>query len=132
MTTIAILAEVVLFGFATGTLSGVIGVGGGIFVAPFLVLALGVGQQDAQATSLLMRLPTAIVAVVTLSKRGVGDRKMTLRIGLIGAVASLGGAVLAPQLPGEVLRALFAVVLTVVEVRLLWAGVALRRRASAG
>ena len=125
--TFMLVAGVVAFGFATGTLSGVLGVGGGIFVVPFLVLALGVGQQHAQATSLVMILPTAIVAVLTLRRRGIGDLGMTLRIGLIGAVGSLAGAFLALQLPGAVLRSLFAVVLVVVGVRLLWDGVALRR-----
>ena len=127
MTPLLVVLGVMAFGFATGTLSGVVGVGGGIFVVPFLVLALGVEQQQAQATSLVMILPTAIVAVLTLRRRGVGDFRMTLRIGLIGAAGSLLGAALALQLPGAVLRSLFAVVLAVVGARLLWDGISLRR-----
>jgi hypothetical protein len=87
MTPLLIVAGVMAFGFATGTVSGVLGVVGGVFVVPFLVLALGVEQQHAQATSLVMILPTAVVAVLTLRRRGVGDFRMTLRIGLVGAAA---------------------------------------------
>lgn len=120
MTAVAVFIAVAVFGFLTGNLSGVLGVGGGIFVVPFMVLALGIGQQHAQATSLVMILPTAIVAVVTLRRRGIGDLRMTLRIGLVGAAASLAGAALALHLPASTLRMLFAALLIVVGVRLLW------------
>ena len=130
MTAALLFAGIAAFGFLTGTLSGVLGVGGGIFVVPFMVLALGVQQQHAQATSLVMILPTAVVAVITLRRRGVGDLRMTRRIGMVGAVASLGGAALALHLPASTLRALFAGLLVIVGVRLLWDANAMRRSAA--
>lgn len=112
-------AALVAFGFATGMLSGLLGVGGGIFMVPFLVLAFGMVQQDAQATSLLVVLPTALVATRRLSKQGVGDVKAGLTIGLYGVVGSIASTLLALQLSGAVLRALFAVLLVVVGAKLL-------------
>src|SRR3712207_7346366 len=59
--------------------SAVLGVGGGIFMVPALVLIGDFSQQEAQATSLLVIVPTAAVATWTLQKKGIGDadRKST-------------------------------------------------------
>ena len=46
-----------LLGLAAGVLAGLFGVGGGILFVPTLVW-LGLGQLDAEATSLLAILPT--------------------------------------------------------------------------
>ena len=42
----------ILMGLAAGTLSGLVGVGGGIIIVPALVFFLGFSQQAAQGTSL--------------------------------------------------------------------------------
>jgi uncharacterized membrane protein YfcA len=107
------------FGFVTGTLSGLLGVGGGIFMVPFLVLAFGAVQQDAQATSLLVVLPTALVATQRLSRQGVGDVRAGLMMGLAGVAGSIASTLLALQLPGHTLRLMFAVLLVATGVKLL-------------
>jgi uncharacterized membrane protein YfcA len=108
-----------LFGVVTGMLSGVLGVGGGIFMVPFLVLVIGLSQHSAQATSLVVVLPTAIVATWSLQRRGVGDMRLALRMGVIGAIGSVAGTFLALSLPGQVLRLIFATLMVIVAVRLL-------------
>lgn len=114
-----ILLALVGFGVLTGMLSGLLGVGGGIFMVPFLVLVVGLGQHEAQATSLLVVLPTAVVASWSLYRRGVGDVRVALRMGLIGMLGSVGGTLLALSLPGHALRLIFAGLMVVVGVRLL-------------
>lgn len=115
----ALLVVLAAFGVAVGTLSGLLGVGGGIFMVPFLVIVAGFGQQEAQATSLLVILPTAIVATRTLRAKGVGDVGGALRIGVLGAAGSVLGALLALQLSGQALRLAFAALLVFVGTRLL-------------
>jgi uncharacterized membrane protein YfcA len=88
-------------------------------MVPFLVLVIGLSQHAAQATSLLVVLPTAVVGSWALYRRGVGDVRLALRIGLIGMVGSIAGTALALSLPGPVLRIGFALLMTVVGVRLL-------------
>jgi hypothetical protein len=73
MTTFLVLVALLAVGAATGVLAGILGVGGGIFLVPFLVLALGMTQHEAEATSLLVIVPTALVASLTLRRAGVGD-----------------------------------------------------------
>jgi uncharacterized membrane protein YfcA len=116
---VLLVLMLVAFGFLTGALSGLLGVGGGIFMVPFLVLALEFSQQEAQATSLFVVLPTAIVATVSLRRRGVGDLPTGLRIGVIGSLGGVAGALLALVLPTVALRLAFAALLTVVGLRLL-------------
>lgn len=116
---VAVLAALAAFGVLTGMLSGLLGVGGGIFMVPVLVLVVGLTQHEAQATSLLVVLPTAIVATWSLHRRGVGDLRVSLRMGLVGVLGSVAGTLLALSLPGHTLRICFAVLLVIVGLRLL-------------
>ena len=113
-----LLVALVAFGVVTGIAAGILGVGGGILMVPFLTLVAGMPQHAAEATSLLVVLPTAIVASLVLQRRGIGDLGVALRFGVIGAVGAAGGALLALALPGSSLRLVFAVFVMLVGLRL--------------
>ena len=106
-------------GFAAGVLAGFFGVGGGILFVPTLV-ALGLSQIEAEATSLLAILPT--VAAGTWRQRRYGN--VRLRTALALGLASIGGAVVGVQvataLPEDTLRRLFALFLLAVAAQLAW------------
>jgi hypothetical protein len=76
-------------------------------------------QHEAEATSLLVVLPTAIVASVILQRRGVGDLPVALGMGVVGAIGGIAGALFALSLPADALRAVFAVFLALVGARLI-------------
>ena len=118
MTTAALLLVLVCVGVATGVLAGLLGIGGGILLVPFLVLAVGMSQHEAEATSLLVILPTAVAGSVALRRRDVGDLPVALALGSVGALGAALGALLALSLPADVLRSAFAILLAVVGVRL--------------
>jgi hypothetical protein len=111
------------FGVAVGVASGLLGVGGGTLVVPFLTLAVGLSQHSAEATSLLVILPTAIAGSLVLRRRGVGNLGLALRFGVVGAVGSVLGALLALALPAGTLRVVFAVFVGLVGLRLAWDGI---------
>ena len=117
----------VAFGVVTGATAGLLGVGGGILIVPFLTLAADVPQHAAEATSLLVVLPTAIVASVVLQRRGVGDLRTALRFGAFGALGGVVGALLALELSGRTLRAVFAVFIALVGLRLVRDALAARQ-----
>jgi uncharacterized membrane protein YfcA len=119
MTALAIDVGILAFGLCTGMLSGVLGIGGGTFMVPFMVLALGVGQHAAEATSLVVVLPTAVVATVVLARRDAVDVVRALSLGLMGAVGGVGGALLALALPADTLRRCFGVFMLAVAARML-------------
>lgn len=118
MTTAALLVTLIGVGVATGVLAGLLGVGGGILLVPFLVLAVGMTQHEAEATSLLVILPTALAGSVALRRREVGNLPVALALGSVGAVGAAMGALLALSLPADVLRSVFAILLAVVGIRL--------------
>jgi uncharacterized protein len=113
------IALALLLGVAAGVLAGSFGVGGGILFVPTL-LALGLTQLEAEATSLLAILPTALAG--TWRQRRYGN--VDLRAALVLGLASIGGAVVgvrvATSLDEDVLRRLFALLLLAVAVQLAW------------
>jgi len=118
VTTSTIVFGIVL-GLAAGVLSGLFGVGGGILFVPTLV-ALGLGQIEAQATSLLAILPT--VAVGAANQRRYGNLRLRTAM-IVGTASVLGvefGARIATSLSEATLRRLFAALLFVVAAQLVW------------
>jgi uncharacterized membrane protein YfcA len=119
MNDVLIALGILAFGLFTGGMSGILGIGGGTFMVPFMVLALGIGQHAAEATSLVVVLPTAIVATITLARRGAVDVGRALGLGLMGAAGGVAGALIALALPADTLRRVFAVFMLVVAGRML-------------
>jgi uncharacterized membrane protein YfcA len=108
-----------LLGLAAGVLAGFFGVGGGILFVPTLV-ALGLSQLDAEATSLLAILPT--VAAGTWRQRRYGNVRWraALPLGVASIAGAAAGVELATSLPEELLRRLFALLLLGVGAQLAW------------
>lgn len=113
------IALALALGLATGVLAGLFGLGGGILFVPTLV-ALGLGQLEAQATSLLAILPT--VAAGAWNQHRFGN--LRVRTALIVGVASIAGveigARIATSVPEDLLRRLFAILLFGVAAQLAW------------
>ena len=119
--TIQTILLLAIIGLAAGILSGMIGVGGGIIIVPALVFVLGFTQQQAQGTSLgLLLLPVGILAVMNYYKQGFIDVKV---VGIMCATFILGGwlgSKIALSLPQETVKKIFAVVLIIVAVKMLF------------
>jgi uncharacterized membrane protein YfcA len=121
------IALALLLGLMAGVLAGLFGVGGGILFVPTLV-ALGLGQVEAQATSLLAILPT--VAAGAWNQRRYGNLRVRTAA-LLGVVSVLGveiGARLATAVSEDLLRRLFAVLLIAVAGQLAWRAYRVSRR----
>lgn len=116
-TTTVILA--IAMGLAAGVLSGLFGVGGGILFVPALV-ALGLGEVEAAATSLLAIVPTAAVGTWRHARYGNLSVKPALVVGVASIVGVEAGVQLATALPEDVLRRLFGVLLLAVAAQLAW------------
>jgi uncharacterized protein len=116
---IELIIFLIVFGYVVGILSALLGVGGGIFMVPVLVLIAGLGQQEAQATSLLVVVPTAIAGTWRLRRAGIADLAVSTKIGVLGVAGGAVGALLALQLSGVALRFAFAALLIIVGIRLL-------------
>ena len=113
------IALAVALGVAAGVLAGLFGVGGGILFVPTL-LALGLSQIEAEATSLLAILPT--VAAGAWRQHVYGNLRP--RTAVVLGLASVGGvgvgALIATSLPEHVLRRLFGALMLGVAAQLAW------------
>ncbi len=108
----------VLSGLLIGTLSGMVGIGGGVVLVPLLVIAFGFGQHVAQGTSLAALIPTSIVGAATHQRNGNLDGRAGLAMGLAGMAGAIVGAVAAQHLDAKVLERLFGLLLLVAAYRL--------------
>ena len=106
-------------GLAAGVVAGLLGIGGGLLFVPTL-LALGLGQRHAEATSLLAILPTAAAGAWSQNRYGNVRWRAALVLGVASIGGVIGGGVLAESLPEHVLRKLFAVLLVCVAAQLAW------------
>ena len=95
-------------GLAGGTLSGLLGVGGGILFVPALTLALSLSQIKAEATSLLAIVPVALVGAARQYRYGNVRLRDAAIVGGLSALGVLGGVALANVLPQRVLKYAFA------------------------
>lgn len=118
MSTTAIVVAVLL-GVTAGVFAGLFGVGGGILFVPALV-ALGLGQLEAQGTSLLAILPTVLAGTWNQRRYGNLRARTALVVGLASIIGVEIGARLATELPESTLRRLFAVLLFAVAAQLMW------------
>jgi uncharacterized membrane protein YfcA len=117
----------ILLGLVAGVLAGLFGVGGGVLFVPTL-LALGLGQLEAQGTSLLAILPTVAAGVWNQRRYGHFRPRTALVLGLASVAGVEAGARIVTQLPESLLRKLFAVLLFLVAAQLVWRTVRARPR----
>ncbi len=118
--TLWVIVGLLLLGVVTGTLSGLLGIGGGVFVVPALMLVFGVGDLVAKGTSLLMMIPTALTGTIANVRRGHTDLTAAAIIGLLAVPSSIGGAALAWAVPPLLGSILFALLLVYSAVQLAW------------
>jgi uncharacterized protein len=109
----------VVLGLAAGVVAGMFGVGGGILFVPTLV-ALGLGQVEAQATSLLAMLPTVLAGAWSQHRYGNLRARTALIVGVASIIGVEVGAQLATSLPEDALRRLFGLLLFGVAAQLAW------------
>jgi uncharacterized protein len=115
--TTALLA--IALGFGAGVLAGMFGVGGGILFVPTL-LALGLSQIEAEASSLLAILPTVAAGVWRQNRYGNVDWRASAAIGVASIPGVIGGSYLAVWLDEDTLQRLFGILLLGVAAQLIW------------
>ncbi|MEV4729626.1 sulfite exporter TauE/SafE family protein [Saccharopolyspora sp. NPDC049426] len=105
----------VLAGAAVGVLTGLFGVGGGFIVVPVLTLLLGLGAQQAVATSLVVVLINSVAGLTAhLDAVDSIDHRVLLVFATSALVVSLVAARLATRLNASAVRRWFAFVVLAV------------------
>jgi uncharacterized membrane protein YfcA len=106
-----VIAGAIAIGVAAGVLSGLLGIGGGALFVPALVLLLGLGQVEAEATSLLAIVPVALVGAWRQHGYGNLRAREGLTIGTIAIPGALVGVLVVNAVPERAIALAFALLL---------------------
>jgi uncharacterized membrane protein YfcA len=103
--------EAAILGVLAGVVAGMLGVGGGILFVPALTIGVGLGQVDAEATSLLAVIPVALIGAYRQDVYGNVAIKEAMVIGALSGLGVLIGVAVANAVPVRVLKLGFAALL---------------------
>jgi uncharacterized protein len=113
-------------GLLIGTISGLLGIGGGIIMTPvqfWLYTSQGWSTDTAMkvslATSLAVILPTAASGVWRHNKQHDINWRASIFMGIFTAIGSFTGATLAAHIPGATLKFIFGLLALAIAVRML-------------
>lgn len=123
---VAAAIALVAIGLATGTLAGLLGVGGGVVMIPAMVLLLGEVNVIAKGTSLAVIIPTSLMGTWRNRKSANVDVRAASIVGLSGVTSAVAGGSIAANMSESLSNALFATLLVVVAVQMIYREV--RRR----
>jgi hypothetical protein len=111
----------IIIGFATGVLGGMVGVGGGVILVPALVFILGFSQLDAQGTSLaLIMFPVGLLAVIQYYKQGHVDFNIVFILAIGFVIGSFFGSKISLSIPQQTVKRIFAILMLVIAVKMLF------------
>ena len=105
--TLMVLATV-LAGAAAGCIGVMLGVGGGIFLVPFLNLVVGLDYQSAAAVSLVTIIATSSITAANTQQRNLANLKLGMLMESFSAPAALMAAYWAQSISEPTLRRVFA------------------------
>lgn len=110
----------IVMGLVAGSVSGMLGIGGGLLLVPAFVYLLDMSQKTAQGTSVAIMLPPiSALAFMTYWKQGHVDFLVAAWV-CVGFIAgSWAGAYGAMYLEQETLKRLFGLLMLMVSMKLL-------------
>jgi len=116
---VSMLILLLVIGIITGVVAGMFGIGGAIVMVPALVFIMGFSQHMAQGTSLAVMLPPiGIIATWNYWKAGQVNFKFALILAVAFLVGSYFGSKLALNIPQNILKKLFGVLLLLVAAKM--------------
>lgn len=106
----------IVVGFVTGVIAGLLGVGGGVVMVPAMVVGFGMLPVVAKGTSVAVIIPTSIMGTWRNRTRRNVDLRLAATAGLIGAATAVVGAIISDQMSAQVSNVLFGCLLVTVAV----------------
>lgn len=97
--------------FVVGILGALLGVGGGTFLVPFLVLVAGLPPVEAVGISLFCVIGTSVGAASSALKHGQANLGLALSLEPVLVLSSVAGSLAAQRMGGGLLLGLFALMM---------------------
>jgi uncharacterized membrane protein YfcA len=104
-------ALLVVIGLATGTLSGLLGIGGGVVMVPAMVVLFGMVPVIAKGTSVGVIVPTAIMGTLRNRANANVDLKIAAVAGGCGVVSAIAGGIIAAGISSGLSNIMFGFLL---------------------
>ncbi|MCS7231005.1 MAG: sulfite exporter TauE/SafE family protein [Elusimicrobiota bacterium] len=112
--------QFLLLGLVAGIFGGILGIGGGTIIIPYLTYISSFSQHQAQGISLVVTtLPTALLAVIKYYKEGNINFKIGLLISIGFFIGGYLGAVVAHKIPDVLLKKIFGIYLFIIAFRMI-------------
>jgi uncharacterized protein len=112
--------EFIILGVIVGTLAGLLGIGGAVFIIPVLVYFMGWDQHLAQGTTLAMLVPPiGILAAWRYYQAGNVDLKVAGLLCIGFFVGGYFGGTIANQLPSDTLKKIFGIALLLISLKMI-------------
>tara|TARA_A100001035_G_scaffold220908_1_gene181072 strand:- start:422 stop:790 length:369 start_codon:yes stop_codon:yes gene_type:complete len=113
------LMLLIVIGLLSGSLSGLVGVGGGIIMIPLLISFFGFTQLNAQGTAIVAMLPPiGILAAINYYQEGYVRWEYSLVIAIAFVVGGFFGSKLSISISQHLVRQIFAIILFIVALKL--------------
>lgn len=108
------IGGLIAIGFITGTLSGLLGIGGGVIMVPALVVLFGEIPVVAKGTSVAVIVPSALVGTIRNRQHRNADLRVAFAIGAAGIVSAVIGSLISGSIDDNVSNVMFAALLIIV------------------
>lgn len=109
----------VILGIFAGVFAGM-GMGGGTFLIPLLIIFLSFSQISAQSINLVAFIPMSIVALIIHLKNKLVNFKIAFKIIAVALVGCFGGVLLLQVISSDYLTLFYSIFLIIVGVWLLY------------
>lgn len=108
-------------GFATGMLSGLLGIGGSGVLVVAAVSFMGLAQHSAQAAAIAASIPIAVIGVINLHRKRLVNYHVALYLAIGVAIGGAIGAYIANVTPGPILKKIFSAFFALMSMQMLLA-----------
>lgn len=110
----------ILVGFTAGTLSGIIGIGGGVIMVPALVMFLGFSQHEAQGTTLAMMLPPiGALAVINYYRKDLVNFEVAAWLVTGFFIGAFLGSRWAVSMPEQLMKKIFGIIMALIALKMI-------------
>lgn len=110
----------VLIGFLTGVLAGLLGIGGGVIMVPIMIVFFSEIPVIAKGTSAAVIIPTAIIGTWRNARANNIDIRVAAVVGLAGIPTAVLGGLVADVMNEDLSNALFATLVLTVAAKMLF------------
>lgn len=104
----------VVVGLVSGTLAGMLGIGGGVVMVPVMVVLYDIVPVVAKGTSVSVIVPTSFIGTIRNRRNANADLRAAGIVGVTGMLSAVAGALVAEAMGDQLSNVLFAVLLVVV------------------